>query len=145
MRRTKDVSIDAEGRDKGKQFHITEMPASRAEDWAVRAFLALAKSGVEVPEDIQAMGFAGLAAFGLQALSGLTFEETKVLMDEMWQCVVYVPDPSKPSVTRALIEDDIEEVATRLKLRKEILSLHSDFFSLENRSTSTKIAAVAGS
>ena len=31
-------------------------------------------------------------------------------------------------VTRALVEDDIEEVATRLSLRKDILSLHIDFF-----------------
>jgi hypothetical protein len=36
-------------RDKGKRFKITEMPAMKAEKWAARFFLALAKSGIDIP------------------------------------------------------------------------------------------------
>jgi hypothetical protein len=45
----------------------------------------------------------------------------------MWECVQIMPDPSKPHVVRALIEQDIEEVATRLKIRGEIWKLHTGF------------------
>ena len=37
---------------------------------------------------------------------------------------------------RPLIEDDIEEVTTRLQLRKAVWNLHLDFFLTENESTS---------
>jgi hypothetical protein len=127
-RKTEMVVIDAEGRDKGKTFIIREMPATQAEKWAMRAFLALAKSGVDVPEDVAASGLAGIAALGLRALSGLTFADAEPLMDEMFSCIQIMPDPTRPNVTRHLIEDDIEEVATRLRLRKEVLALHTGFF-----------------
>jgi len=128
-RKKLDVTISAEGRDFGKVFRIHEMPASQAERWAIRAFLAMAKSGVDVPDDVADAGMAGLAAFGLKALSGVSFELAGPLMDEMFECVKIVPDPKKPMIERALIEDDIEEVKTRLYLRKEIFTLHTGFFS----------------
>lgn len=126
-RKTLTVTIDAAGRDQGKAFFIREMPASQAELWAVRAFLALARSGVDVPEDIASSGLAGIASLGLKALTGLKFEEARDLMAEMFDCIQIIPDPSKPNVQRALIEDDIEEVPTRLRLRKEVLELHVNF------------------
>jgi hypothetical protein len=126
-RKTATILIDATGRDNGKAFFIREMPASQAEMWAVRAFLALARSGVDVPEDIASSGLAGIASLGLKALTGLRFEEARDLMAEMFACIQMIPDPGKPGVMRALIEDDIEEVATRLRLRKEVLELHVDF------------------
>ena len=42
-------TVQDEGRDNGKVFVLTEMPASRAESWAMRALLALMANGVEVP------------------------------------------------------------------------------------------------
>ena len=38
-----------------------------------------------------------------------------------------MPDPSKPHVVRNLIEEDIEEITTRLKLRGEVWKLHTGF------------------
>ena len=122
------ISISAPGRDLGKVFQITEMPASKAEKWAIRVMLALGKSGVEIPDDMGAQGMAGIAALGIRALTNLRFEDAEPLLAEMFECVKCVPEPSRPEVTRALIEDDIEEVATRLSLRKDILTLHIDFF-----------------
>ena len=126
-RKTLTVTIDAEGRDQGKAFFIREMSASQAELWAAKAFLALARSGVEVPEGVTESGLAGIATFGFRALAGMTFGDARVLMDEMFACVQIIPNPAQPKVIRDLIEDDIEEVATRLRLRKEVFGLHVDF------------------
>jgi hypothetical protein len=127
-RKQLDITIVTEGRDKGKVFQITEMPASKAEKWAIRSMLALGKSGVDVPDDLQAQGMAGIASLGIRALTSLNYDDAEPLLAEMFDCVKCVPDPTRPEVTRALVEDDIEEVATRLSLRKDILSLHIDFF-----------------
>jgi hypothetical protein len=127
MRKTATITIAAEGRDKGKVFQLKELPASQAERWAMKVFLALAKSGVDIPEDVMQSGMAGIAAVGFKALAGMNYYDAEPLMDEMFQCVQAVPDPGKPAVLRNLIEDDIEEVQTRLLLRKEILLLHVNF------------------
>lgn len=129
-RKTAQITISTEGRDCGKVFMLRELPASQAEKWAAKAFFALAKAGVEIPDDIASAGLAGIAAVGLKALGGMSFVDAEVLLDEMFTCVSYIPDPSKPQVVRGLIEDDIEEVATRLKLRKEVFSLHTGFFTV---------------
>ena len=49
------------------------------------------------------------------------------LMDEMFRCIEICPDPSKPGVVRSLIDDDIEEMSTILRLRMEVFQLHVDF------------------
>jgi len=121
-------AVDAEGRDKGKRFLLTEMPASQSEMWALRAFTALARAGVELPDGFQAQGMAALAVMGVRALSALPFQELQPLLDELFTCVERVPDLSQPQFSRKLIEDDIEEIATRLRLRLELLKLHFDFF-----------------
>jgi hypothetical protein len=133
-RKTKTIVVEAEGRDKGKMFVLTEMAPTKAEKWAFRAFLALAKSGVEIPDDLATSGLAGIAKVGLQAFSGLSFEDAEPLMDEMFEMIAIIPDPARPEIKRGyggvgkLIEDDIEEVSTRLLLRKEMFSLHTSFF-----------------
>ena len=40
-RKTATYIVESEGRDKGKQFLLTEMAVAKAEDWAIRAMLAL--------------------------------------------------------------------------------------------------------
>lgn len=132
-RKTEIVNVTSEGRDKGKQFIITEMPALRAERWAFRALLALAHSGVQLPEGAADGGMAVLASAGLQALNSLDFEEARPLLDEMWSCVQIVPDPKNQSIVRPLViregeGDDIEELTTIFQLRERIFRLHTDFF-----------------
>lgn len=115
-------------RDAGKRYYIREMSAAQAEEWGMRALLALAKSGVDLPDNFLSMGIAGMAVVGVQALGGMSFADAKPLIDEMMACVMAQPDPSHPEVRRALVEDDTEEIQTRLWLRKEVLALHVDFF-----------------
>lgn len=126
-RKTANVTIDDDGRDRGKVFVLTELPASKAEAWAYRALLALIAGGVEVPEGFEKMGMAGMAEIGIRALSSLKWEVAEPLLAEMWDCVRFMPDPTKPQLIRNLIEEDIEEITTRVKLRAEVWALHADF------------------
>ena len=119
------LTISEEGRDKGKVFQITEMPGSKAEKWALRALLALAKSGVEIPEDAMDSGVAALLGIGIKALLRVNFVDAEPLLDELFDCVKFVPSQD---ITRILVEDDTEEIATRIKLRKEVIVLHMSFF-----------------
>ena len=119
------LTISEEGRDKGKVFQITEMPASKAEKWAFRALLALAKSGVDIPDDVMYSGVAALLGIGVKALLRVNFVDAEPLIDELFDCVKFVPSQD---ITRILVEDDTEEIATRIKLRKEVIVLHMSFF-----------------
>jgi hypothetical protein len=144
-RKTLKVVISADkSRDKGKTFIITEMSATQGEKWALRAFLALMKAGIQVPEDISKLGFAGLAVWGIQSVAGLEWEVAEPLLDEMWDCITIMPAPDKPEVTRRLIEDDIEEIGTRMQLRKETIALHTDFFTAAAQSTPNSTPTIKG-
>ncbi len=124
MRSTNDVTIASEGRDKGKVFVITEMAAGPAERWAMRALLALAKGGIEIPEDVKNTGWAGVLAVGYGKIGSLDPDLSWDLMEELMACIQIKPSPN---VTRALVEDDIQEVATRLLLKAEVFALHVGF------------------
>lgn len=121
-------TVDTKGRDLGKVFFIREMSATQAEWWAIRAGMAMARGGVELPENFSDMGIAAMAGTGLKMVSQIPADEAKPLLDELMECVQFVPDPSNQNIKRKLIDDDIEEIATRLKLRVEVFKLHVDFF-----------------
>jgi len=141
-RRTREVVIGQDGgRDAGKRFLLTEMPASRAERWAMRALSAMIRADVDIPENLASAGMAGLAAVSLKALSAIPQDEADLLMAEMMACVAYIPDPSAPMVTRSPPwDDDIEEVATRLELRRQVVELHTGFSLAADPSTSGSTA-----
>jgi len=130
-----------EGRDCGKVFVITEMFASRGEAWALRALLALMDGGVELPEGFERMGMAAMAELGIKALAGLRWEIAEPLLAEMWSCISIMPDPSKPHVVRNLIEEDVEEIMTRIKLRAEVWKIHTGFLKAVAPSLSSASAA----
>jgi hypothetical protein len=123
MLNTKTITIRG-GRDDGKMFVITEMPARPAYRWALRALFALMNSGVEVPEDIQAAGMAAIAALGIKALGNASFAAMEPLLDEMLACVSFVPDPSKSDIRLNDIERHIEDAKTFFTLQKETVTLH---------------------
>ena len=130
-RREITVTIEAEGRDKGKIFLIKEMASQRGEDWATRLLLALAANGVQVPDNFFDMGMAGVAAMGIRAIGGMPWSAAKPLLDEMMSCVRIQPG-SDERIKRALIDtgsdgDDIEEIATRVQLREAWITLHTGF------------------
>ncbi len=133
MARKESTFLAETGRDKGKQYLITEMPASQAENWAIKTILAVGNAGLDIPEGLASQGMAGLLAVGYMNLLKIPFESARPLLDEMMGCVQFAPTAT---IKRPLIEDDIEEVVTRLEIRKAVWNLHMDFFLTENESIS---------
>lgn len=139
MRKTKVVTIDAEGRDHGKSFLLREMPAAQGEKWAAKALLALGRAGAEVSDEAVEAGMLGILAAGLAAFRKMAFEDAEPLLDEMLGCVSFVGDASKidpatnTPVSRPLMrgddlnDGDIEEVRTLITLRGEVIELHTGF------------------
>lgn len=143
-RRVKSITIEEEGRDKGKTFLLTEMSSVKAEKWAARVLLALMKSGVEIPDDVAQAGMAGVAAMGsslISAASGVQWSSLEPLLDEMLTCIQFMPSLG---VIRPLLwtegAEDIEEVKTLLTLRMEVLELHLGFSLAELRARSATAA-----
>lgn len=135
-RRTKRVTITAEGRDKGKAFELTEMPADQGERWATRAILALANAGAKLPEGALGSGAAGLEltwrnvlVTGIHALQGLTEPSIRPLLDELKPCMHYVP-PQPGVPTQPIFPGDnsqVEDFQTWYTLYFEYLQLHLGF------------------
>lgn len=144
FRKTAIITISAEGRDKGKVFHIQEMPAMKIEKWATRALLALVKGGAEIPDDVANAGLAGLKALGIKALMGLNYYDAEPLLEEMLECISIIPDPGNRDFMRADIENDIEEVKTLLTLRAAVFNLHADFSTPAVHSNSTSTTGKQG-
>jgi hypothetical protein len=131
VRKTKDVTITFEGRDKGKVFHIIEMPASQAESWGMRAILGmLTHTQVELPEGWEAAPMLLAASMGLKVLASIPFETSEMLARELMSCVLIKELPASNEllpVPRPIFESDIEEVATRAWLKAEVFELHTGF------------------
>lgn len=131
-RNVKVIKITNEGRDFGKHFRITEMSCDQGEWWAIRAFLAFAKSGIELPDSVTQAGMAGVAAMGasklLQSFGNIEPEVAKPLLDEMMSCVSFQNNPDDhENGHRKMISSDIEEISTRFKIRLAWFELHTGF------------------
>jgi hypothetical protein len=123
-RKTCRITIDADGRDKGKTFVLTELPALDIERWTVRLVLALGKNGVSLP-DVQAdSGFAGIAGTLWVLIAQISPDEAETLLATMLQNLKI--DEGK--ITRDLVPDDIEEPETLLQIRMAWVDLHAGFF-----------------
>ena len=129
MRNSKTVEATF-GRDAGKKFLLTELPAEEGEEWFLRANGLIMRAGSDVPADLFRHGPAGFVVLGMAAaLAGLAkspWPEVKPLLDKMWTCVAVMSvDGSTPMP--AMTNQMIEEVRTRVWLREEVLSLHLGF------------------
>jgi hypothetical protein len=73
------------------------------------------------------MGVEGIAAWvAVHGVGGIDWIVAKPLLDEMMDCVTIQPDPNR-ALTRPLIEDDIEEITTRLAIREAWFDTHLGF------------------
>ena len=117
------------GRDEGKLFKITEMPAAKAEKWALRMFIALKGTSAEVPPEVARLGIVGVAIRGLNAFfaADVKWSDLEPLLDEMFECVSMVREANRPDIATPLTGSDIMEPQTRMWLRSEVLSLHVGF------------------
>lgn len=153
-RRTRTFTVTAEGRDKGKTFFITEMPADQAERWALRAGFAIVNGKVDMPDDVLNAGMAGLASMAniavwtLRSLQGMRYEEVGDLLEELMGCVQFVPFGVASAVPVPLLDGpggQIEEVRTRLQLKVEAFQVHVDFSLADALSNSRRSADVMAS
>ncbi len=123
MLKTKDIA--GVGRDSARVYRITEMPAFRAEKWAIRALWLIAGTGSDLPESLDNVPFAEFVRRGFTALFKVDFKDAEPLLDELLLCAEMV---TKAGVRKLILNDDFEDPRTLLLLRKEIFSLHTDFF-----------------
>ena len=117
------VRMDAENRDRGKAFLITEMPATQAERWFRKVLARLARLGVSPPAMADMIGAAAIASFNpIQLFAWLDDED---LIREVMSCVQRQEDGAP--MPRFLDETDAEEVLTLLRLKLEVFALHVGF------------------
>jgi len=124
MRATKEYTVELNNRDKGKTFILTEWPATTAERWANRAIIAVGNSGAKI-DHVQGMGVNGVAILGFKALFGIQEGVALTLLDELMLCVKKKEEAAPDG--RDLVEDDIEEVTTRWRIKQEVFALHTGF------------------
>ncbi|MCF9034195.1 hypothetical protein [Acinetobacter nectaris] len=123
-RKVKTITLD-NGRDKGKKFVITEMSAANAESWAWKVATYAMNNGMEFTDFL---GMASIAQAGFSILEKLKFEQLKELLDELFACIEYLPDPKDPTVRRDAETDDLEEPSSLVRLRFSAFQLHTGFF-----------------
>lgn len=121
--KTKHITIE-KGRDAGKQFVITEMPAAQIDNWAMRVLLALAGAGIDVAEANQ--GMMGLARVAFAALGKIPHDVALPLLDELLDCVQIIPQGGSPRPLDLSL-NDVEDFANLWLFRKEVFNLHIDF------------------
>lgn len=135
MRQTKEITIDDRG--KSLTFRITEMSATKLEDWTMRAVLVLAAAGSDVPVSGGVEGIGKyLAKHGLAALGAVDYAKAKPLLDEMLGCCSRVIDRAEEKVTPETADAYIEDMRTLSKLRMEAFKVNFGFFGTGGRSAS---------
>ena len=133
-RKTKEVKIeDVESRDYGKTFIITEMSAWDGEELAQDIARIMGEVGFnEIPEDVIAMGCAGLATLGLSFLSAASKESSAVIKNRLMQTVqIVVTDDKGKSTTMPVNQKfDFEEIQTIRKVLDSVFELNFSFFTV---------------
>lgn len=139
-RKTCRVTIAEDGRDKGKTFVVTELPALDIERWTVRLVLALGKNGVSLPGVQADSGFAGIAGVLWALVAQVSPEEAEGLLATMLEGLKI--DEGK--ITRDLVADDIEEPETLLQIRMAWVDLHAGFFAKGGRLIWGRLTSLIG-
>lgn len=126
-RHVKHVTIDAEGRDLGKVFILTEMPATVGKPWVMRVTTLLSSIGVV---DIHKLGKAESVAAVAMVLDDPALIQWR-------DCVKFNPAPNM--MPQAIIWDQptcqIEEISTVTLLQAMVVELHLGFTPPVSRST----------
>ena len=112
-----EITIE-EGRDAGKKFKITEMPAVQADRWITRALCLLGKSKT----DLSAFGVMDMGAL-LNTFSAIEFSETEPLLNELLACASFEKDGASVPMKGDIINSVIEDWETIFRLKVEALKI----------------------
>ncbi|HEE9943722.1 hypothetical protein ACMFFG_14540 [Citrobacter freundii] len=124
--------VETEGRDKGKEFLITEMSAWDADTLAQDIFRAMGDSNYSsIPADVIAMGCAGLATVGLSVISASSPEVARQLRDRLMSTVdIIITNDGKRQQRKVNGSLDFEEVSTIRSLLDKVFQVNFDFLTI---------------
>ncbi|EDT2618902.1 hypothetical protein GK60_001426 [Salmonella enterica subsp. enterica] len=124
--------VEEEGRDKGKEFLITEMSAWDADSLAQDIFSAMGDSNYSsIPPDVIAMGCAGLATVGLSVISASSPEVARQLRDRLMSTVdIIITNDGKRQQRKVNGSLDFEEVSTIRSLLDKVFQVNFDFLTI---------------
>lgn len=124
--------VETEGRDKGKEFLITEMSAWDADSLAQDIFRAMGDSNYSsIPADVIAMGCAGLATVGLSIISASSPEVARQLRDRLMSTVdIIITNDGQRQQRKVNGSLDFEEVSTIRTLLDKVFQVNFDFLTI---------------
>lgn len=124
--------VETEGRDKGKEFLITEMSAWDADSMAQDIFRAMGDSNYSsIPADVIAMGCAGLATVGLSVISASSPEVARQLRDRLMSTVdIIITSDGQRQQRKVNGSLDFEEVSTIRSLLDKVFQVNFDFLTI---------------
>lgn len=124
--------VEEEGRDKGKEFLITEMSAWDADSLAQDIFRAMGDSNYSsIPADVIAMGCAGLATVGLSVISASSPEVARQLRDRLMSTVeIIITNDGQRQQRKVNGSLDFEEVWTIRSLLDKVFQVNFDFLTI---------------
>lgn len=124
--------VETEGRDKGKEFLITEMSAWDADSLAQDIFRAMGDSNYSsIPADVIAMGCAGLATVGLSVISASSPEVARQLRDRLMSTVdIVITSEGQRQQRKVNGSLDFEEVSTIRSLLDKVFQVNFDFLTI---------------
>ena len=127
MRKTKDVTIQKEGRDCGRVFKLTELDSWNAFIIAAKIAHALQQSGVNLPQIARTP--EGVAEAGLDLLLFVKPEIGIPLLEELRECIQVYRPKSKPNEPALPLSGPNmpHEAGTWLTLYRELFYLHLGF------------------
>ncbi|KAA1280241.1 hypothetical protein DXF85_02905 [Citrobacter pasteurii] len=124
--------VEEEGRDKGKEFLITEMSAWDADSLAQDIFRAMGDSNYSsIPADVIAMGCAGLATVGLSVISASSPEVARQLRDRLMSTVdIIITSEGQRQQRKVNGSLDFEEVSTIRSLLDKVFEINFNFLTI---------------
>ncbi|ENF3463380.1 hypothetical protein SM871_004427 [Yersinia enterocolitica] len=124
-------TVEDEGRDKGKEFIITEMSAWDAEELSEEIYRAMGHGEFNsLPADVVAMGVAGLATVGVSVLAAAPASVSRPISDRILSTVEIVITNEGKDITRSIKPLDFEEISTIRTLKDKVFELNFGFLSL---------------
>ncbi|EKN4009739.1 TPA: hypothetical protein PXI74_003859 [Yersinia enterocolitica] len=124
-------TVEDEGRDKGKEFIITEMSAWDAEELSEEIYRAMGHGEFNsLPADVVSMGVAGLATVGISVLAAAPASVSRPISDRILSTVEIVITNEGKDINRAIKPLDFEEISTIRTLKDKVFELNFGFLSL---------------
>ena len=117
MRKETEITIE-EGRDKGKEFKITEMPATQADRWVTKTLCLFGHSGQSF-NVLAKMPLSGI----LDAFSKVDYEKAEPLLNELLACASFKKDGIFVAMKGSMVDSVVEDWTTIFRLRIEALKL----------------------